>query len=51
MGVCITCKLNNHSGLSKYYYVLTNISVGKGVYTNCYAKGIVTLYKYRYGKS
>ena len=51
IGVYTTCKLNNYSGLSKYYYVLTNISIGKGACINCYIKGIVILYKHRYSKS
>jgi len=51
MGVYTTYKLDNYSGLGKYYYVLINISVSKGVYTNCYIKGIIILYKYYYSKS
>ena len=51
MGVYTTYKLDNHSGPGKYYCIPINISVGGGVYTNCYTKGMATLCKYRYGKS
>jgi len=51
MGVYTTYKLDNYSNLSKYYYILINISVGGGVYINCYIKGIIILYKYCHGKS
>ena len=51
MGVCTTCKSDNHSGPGKYCCVPINMSVGGGACTNCYAKGMATLCKHRYGKS
>jgi len=51
MGVYTTCKLDNYSSPGKYCCIPIDISVGGGVCTNCYAKGMAILCKYRYGKS